>query len=486
MNVRRALLVLTLLAGTSSVACRRGKQVVVADKPDAAPYATSTATPSAAFAIIDDLCTSVGARLAGSPGDAKAVAWATAKMHEFGLANVRTEPVTVPHWERGEASAKTVGASPIALDLAALGGSIGTPDAGLEAEVVMVPSLELLEKLDHKQLDGKIVFVNVHTRRARDGAGYGESVLARFNGPSLAAKRGAIGYLVRSTGTGEDEAPHTGAMKYADDAPKIPAAALGPKSADRLHDALKLGAPVRVAWKMITRALPDVQSSNVIGEVTGTAVPAEIVLIGAHLDSWDLGPGAQDDGAGVAIMLETMRRLRASPPRRTVRVALFANEENGVRGAKAYRDAHAAELGAHAAALEADMGAGRVFGVDWIGAFEDDDRVAELAKPLSELAVEKPHHGDRVGTDISFLRESGVPLFELKQDASTYFDFHHARTDTPAAIDRPALDQAVEAYVLFVSALANLPERLRPTPMVERGLNPGQPRPPAPSASASK
>jgi hypothetical protein len=180
-----------------------------------------------------------------------------------------------------------------------------------------------------------------------------------------------------------------------------------------------------------------------------------------------------------------MHRLLQTPTRRTVRAVLFANEENGVRGAKAYRDAHVTELPKHVAALEADIGAGRVFGIEWIGSFDDDPVVAELAKPLAALAVEAPpRHGDRVGTDVSFLREAGVPLFELKQDASGYFDVHHARTDVPAAIDKAALDQAVEAYVAFVAGIANAPERLRPTPYIERGLPP--PKPSAlPSTSAS-
>ena len=302
---------------------------------------------SHAFAFVQSLCDEVGPRPAGSPGDRAAVAWATRTMQGLGLSGVHTESVRVTHWERGEGRAELVGPGRQQLVVAALGGSVGTPAAGVEADVVEAASVGELAKLAPGAVRGKIVFLDPTMRRTRDGAGYGEVVRSRFSGAREAAKLGAVAMLLRSCGTDHDRMPHTGAKSKDDH--EIPAAALSVPDAELLHRVLAEKKTARVRLVLGARTLPDADGANVVGEVTGRERPGEIVLVGAHLDSWDLGTGALDDGAGVAIALETARLLQARPqkPRRTVRIVLFANEEHGLQGGKEYARVHAAETAAH-------------------------------------------------------------------------------------------------------------------------------------------
>jgi hypothetical protein len=425
---------------------------------------------SHAFAIVKSLCDEVGPRMAGTPGDKAAVAWALRTMPQLGLTNVRAEKVRVTHWERGDARADLVSPVSQPLTAAALGGSVGTPAGGVQAEVVEAASLDALQTMSPADVRGKIVFLNPTVRRARDGAGYGEAVRNRLSGAREAARLGAVAMLLRSIGTDHDRLAHTGA-KLKDDH-EIPAAALAAPDAELLHRVLAEKKAARVRLALGARTVGEAESANVVGEVPGREHPEEIVLVGAHLDSWDLGTGAIDDGAGVAIALETGRLIASRPqrPRRTVRVVLFANEEHGLDGAREYARAHSAEVPLHVAATEADFGPDAVYAVRWQGDPTARPRFADVARLLAPLGVEEqdgPAHG---GADVGPLKEQGVPVLELRQDGTRYFDIHHTANDTLDKIDPGVLAQAAAAFATAVWAVAEMdgdlgrvPEAMRKT-----------------------
>lgn len=456
-----------LLAG---VLVSIGAAAILAATPPLVPPDTRTAMDSVvekalatdgALDTLRGLTDTVGPRLAGSAGDRAAVKWAVSTLEAQGFVNVRAEPVEVPRWERGEETGAVV--SPVAqpLVLTALGGSVPTPTGGLEAEVIEATSLEALDALGEKA-KGKLVLLWKKMDRKRDGGGYGETVGLRVAGPSRAAKVGAVGVLLRSVGTSDARFPHTGVLRYDEAVPRIPAAALAIPDADLIHRLLADGRPVRVRFTLSCRTLPDADSANVVGEVRGREKPDEIVVVAGHLDSWDLGTGAVDDGAGVAISIEAARLIGAQPrrPRRTVRVVLYANEENGGRGAAAYVEAHRAELGRHVAALEADSGAGRPFAFGWNAGPSAEGVLKEIAASLARTGIEGIKAGGDGGADISALKPAGVPLFGLRQDASRYFDLHHTADDTFDKVDPAELRTAVAAAAGFVYAVADLPEPL--------------------------
>jgi hypothetical protein len=423
---------------------------------------------SHAFSIVRSLCDEVGPRMAGSPGDRAAVAWALRTMPTLGLTSVRAERVMVTHWERGDSKAEIVGPLSQPLAVAALGGSVGTGPRGIEADVVEAASWQDLEKLGAAALKGKIVFLDPVMRRASDGAGYGEVVRNRYTGAREAARLGAVAMLLRSTGTDHDRLPHTGAK--AKDDHEIPAAALSVPDAELLHRVLEEKKSARVRLVLGCRTLPDAPSANVIGEVVGREMPGEVVVVGAHLDSWDLGSGAIDDGAGVGIALETGRLLAAMPqkPRRTVRVVLFANEEHGIEGAKEYARAHAAELGSHVAALEADFGADAVYAVRWRGDPAARERFGELARLLAPLGVAAQESQGEAGADVSPLMAGGVPILDLRQDGTRYFDIHHTANDTLDKIDPGVLAQAAASFATAAWAAADMDGNLGRVPEAMR------------------
>jgi len=403
-----------------------------------------------AYEHLAELSTSVGPRLAGTAGFTAAVTWATNKMTALGLQNVRTEAVTVPHWERGIGHAELLGTTERNLAIAALGGSVATAAGGLEAEVIEVASVSALSALSNTQVQGKIVFVNVVTQRTKDASGYSANVSARRNGPSTAASKGAAGYIVRSITPATDNAPHTGDMNST----SIPAVAIGVADALVLSDAVKAGT-TRVRLTLGCETLANVQTANVIGEFVGKQAPDEILLVGGHLDSWDLATGSHDDGAGVVMTMEAARLISvyASDTRRTIRVVLFANEENGLSGANAYASAHSSELAKHVMALEADLGGDRVYGATFQAGSAATTVIRDLLAPLAPLGVATATAGGDYGSDLGPIRRSGVPVAELPQDLTRYFDFHHAATDTMAAIDRDALTQATAAVAVFAYQL---------------------------------
>jgi hypothetical protein len=449
-------------AAPSAIASASGAAAAIEppEPPSAARQVReATLRTSVALDTVKSLVDEASPRLSGSAGGKAALGWAQRAMDAAGLANVRAEPVKVPHWERGDESGEILAPYAHKLSLAALGGSVGTPAAGLEAEVIEVPSLDAIEKLDPKDVKGKIVFFHVVMERQQDGSGYGKAVRVRGAGAIAAAKLGAVAVVIRSIGTDISRAPHTGAMRYDAKVAKIPAAALAVPDADLLHRLVAQGKPVRIKIKLGAKTLPDADDANMVGEVVGSSLPDEIVLLGAHLDSWDLGQGAIDDGAGCAIVLEAGRQIaRMNPkPKRTVRVVFFANEESGLAGAKAYAKEHAAEVPKHVLGLEADFGAGRVLNACFSGG--EDKRaqflaVAALVKPLGVTLLDEPAEG---GADLSPLQARGVPLFDLRQDGTTYFDFHHTANDTIERITRAEIDQVAAAYAATAYAAADAP-----------------------------
>jgi len=416
-----------------------------------------------AFDIVRSLTVEVGPRPAGSKAHDAAVVWGVAKMKELGFSNVRAEKATVPHWVRGAESGEIVAPWPQPVHLAALGGSVGTPAEGIEAQVVQVPSLDAVDKLDPAQVKGKIVFYNGRMERTKDGSGYGRAVGVRGAGASRAAKLGAVAVLIRSIGTDNNRTPHTGAMRYQDGIEKIPAAALSNPDADLLEAQAASGKAVTFRLKLGATTLPEVETASVVGDIPGREKPEEIVLLGCHLDSWDLGTGAIDDGAGCAIMMEAARRIGQLPrkPRRTVRVVLFANEEFGLSGARAYAEAHKDELARHVMAGESDFGSGRVWR---IGSHVDPANLPAVADLAKLLGIEQGNNESGGGADLSPMAPARVPIVSLSQDGTAYFDYHHTANDTLDKIDPKDLDQNVASWAAVAYAIADLPGDLGRAP----------------------
>lgn len=414
------------------------------------------------YEIVESLTVEVGPRMAGTPGDAAAVKWAVAKFKELNFDKVWTEPVTFPRWERGEERAEVVSPYPQELLVTALGYTVGTPNEGLTAEVVEVPSLAALTTTAPEEVAGKIVFINNSMQRTKDGSGYGKAVIARASGAAEAAKLGAAAVVIRSIGTDSHRFPHTGVMRYQDQVARIPAAALSNPDANQLELMLDRG-PVTLRLTLTARDLGTATSANVIGEITGRERPEEVVIIGAHLDSWDLGTGALDDGAGVGITMEAARLIGQldQHPRRTIRVVLYANEESGLYGARAYAEQHENDLENHIIGAESD------FGADLIYAFLARvdpasqpviDAISEQLAPLGIAYAGTQAYG---GPDLSPMRERGMPVATLAQDGTDYFDYHHTADDTLDKIDPKKLQQNVAAYAVFAYLAAETPVQFR-------------------------
>jgi Zn-dependent M28 family amino/carboxypeptidase len=411
--------------------------------------------------IARNLSDRVGPRPAGSEGAGAARRWAVAELGRLGLRNVREEPLMEPHWVRGASAAEIVEPVRQRLVIAALGGSGGTPAEGLEGEVLAaenVAALEALAAKDPSIARGRIVFFTERMSRSRDGSGYSRAVAIRWGGAEAARKLGAAAVLIRSVGTSSTRLPHTGIMSVPSGVPALPAAALSGPDADLL-ERIVATERARVHLVLGCRTEPDVAGANVVGEIPGSSAPEEVVLIGAHLDSWDLGTGALDDAAGVGIVCEAARAIAALPrrPRRTIRVVLFADEESGGRGAAAYAAAHRAELDRHVAAFEMDFGTDRVYRVAASGGPEADGVLGAAAGLLSPLGIAAGGHDANGGSDVGGLRAFGVPLFDLDQDGSRYFDFHHSADDTADKLDGANLAQATAATAALAWLIADEP-----------------------------
>lgn len=426
---------------------------------------------SKAWEILESLTQEVGPRLAGSPGDQAAVAWAMLKMQELGFENVRTQDVTVPHWERGQLSVQITSPHPQHLVATALGGSVGTGEEGIEAPVLMVQDLAELATLPASRVEGTIVFLPGRMERHKDGSGYGPAVAKRGTGASIAASLGARALVIRSVGTDTNRMAHTGAMRYDPAQPRIPAVALSNPDSDILEYQLSQGQPVALRIHLSARYLDPARSANVIGEIPGSERPDEIVIIGGHLDSWDLGTGAIDDGAGVAITMEAARQILLSGkrPKRTIRVVLFANEEFGLSGAREY--ARLANVEKHILGIEADFGAGKVWQLASQVAPESLYKVKAMQDMLADMGVEPGGNDSGGGADISPLRKAGMPVLAPQQDGSDYFDIHHTANDTLDKVNKDGLDQNVAVYTALTWFAANVEGDFGRLPVEETELS---------------
>jgi len=412
------------------------------------------------YDIVEGLTTDVGERLAGTEAEARARDWTVAKFEEIGLENVRVEPFTIPGWVRGQERAKLLPPFEQWLYVTALGGSVATPADGVTGEIAYFPTFEDLESApEDLDLSGKIVFISGRMEKAPDGAGYGPANRKRRSGASESAIRGAEAVIIRSVGTDSHRFPHTGQMRYAEDIPKIPIGALSAPDADQLERLLERGETLSISLILTPRAVGDLPSGNVIGEIVGSESPEEIVLIGGHLDSWDLGTGAVDDGAGIGITAGAAQAIIESGlrPKRTIRVVAFGAEEVGLLGGYAYVDQHKDELAKHVLASESDFGATPFYEV-LEGVSEGEDVIEEMARILGVPMSPRPKRNGantNGGPDIGPMFSEGVPAMRLQQDGTDYFDLHHTPDDTLDKIDPEDMRRNVEGFVVLSWLAAN-------------------------------
>ncbi|TRW49994.1 M20/M25/M40 family metallo-hydrolase [Aliidiomarina halalkaliphila] len=414
-----------------------------------------------AFEIVKDLTTRVGPRMPGSEGDARGVAWAKDALEAMNFDRVWLEPVTFPTWTRGVETARVLGDSSQPLVVTTLGYSPATPAGGIEAQVVMFDNLAALEAASADEVRGKIVFIRNEMERSKDGSTYGPAVSARSMGPVVAAEKGAAAIVIRSISTSEHRFAHTGMVRYNWDGDNnlVPAAALANADANQLERLVNLGEPVYLHLDLQPRYGDMYTSHNVIADIKGSEKPEEVVIISAHLDSWDLSPGVLDDGVGVAIVMETAKRLLGleERPKRTVRVILFAAEEIGLLGARAYAEKHGEQVAQHFVGSESDFGAGRVY---QLNARVQDDAwpvIAAIAEEMKPLGVELGERDARGGPDMLPMRSLGMSVVDLAQDGTYYFDYHHTMNDTLDQVDRTDLNQNVAAWLVFTWLAANSP-----------------------------
>ena len=412
------------------------------------------------------LTTVIGHRLSGSGQLEEAIDWAVSTMQAEGFDSVRTQDVDVTHWVRGSEHARVVTPFPRQLSILGLGRSVGTPPGGISAPAVVVNSFEELEELGRGGIEGKIVVYTVPWE------GYGKTVRYRGDGASRAAALGAVAVLVRSATGRSIGSPHTGALRYSDDAPEIPAAAITVEDAEWMRRIVDLGRELRLELHMEANTLPDAKSANVIAEIRGSEVPEEVVVMGGHYDSWDVGQGAHDDGAGCIAAWQALRILQklGLRPRRTLRVVLFTNEENGLAGGKAYRESLGDEIENHVAAIEMDGGAERPVGFGFgLNGVEPDsaDEIYEAAYGDLEaigVLLDGIDAGQIIrgggGADIGPLMKSGVPGLGLRTVGEHYFDWHHTEADTLDKIDPREFKKAVAMLAVMGYALADMPGRL--------------------------
>ena len=410
------------------------------------------------YSWLDHLSNNIGGRLSGSLEAAQAVQYTEDELEKLGLDKVWLQPVMVPKWTRGLAEYAYIqpanGASRN-VNIAALGGSVATPSGGLKAEVIEVKGIEDLARYGKEQIDGKIVFYNramrpdlIHTFEA-----YGGCVDQRYSGAEEAAKYGAVGVIVRSLSHKIDDIPHTGSMSYGNlpDSQRIPAAAISTADAEYLSSVLKLDPETEFYYLMNCKNYPDVQSHNVIGEITGSEFPEEIIVVGGHLDSWDLGDGAHDDGAGVVQSMEVLRLFQRAgiKPKRTLRVVLFMNEENGLRGGNKYAEVAEQNDENHIFALESDAGGFTPRGFSFDATDDQYEQILEWKKLFKPYLIHYFEQGGS-GADIGPLKNGKTVLAGLRPDSQRYFDYHHAATDTFEAVNKRELELGAATMAALV------------------------------------
>ncbi len=417
------------------------------------------------------LCDRIGNRLSGTQSLEHAIVWAASEMRQAGLENVQTPPVKVPHWVRGSESAVMLAPVNKPLTMIGLGMSIATPKEGVTADVVVADDFDQLAALGREKVAGKIVLFNP------EWLGYGQTVQYRTSGAARAAQLGAVAVLVRSMTGHSLQTPHTGAMDYTDDVAKIPAAALSVEDAAMIERLVRGGTPVRVRLMMEAHQLPDADSHNVMGEIRGREKPEEIVVLGGHIDSWDIGQGANDDGSGIMATLQAVALIKklGLQPRRTIRVVFWVNEENGGAGGRAYREMVGPAIKNHVAAIEMDGGAEKPIGFGFGGGGEERvgrrrsrvaqespaafQRVVEIGKLLAGIdgGAISPGGG---GSDIAPLMSDGVPGLGVRTAATHYFDWHHTDADSFDKIVPQEFQANVASLAVMSYVLADMPERI--------------------------
>ena len=443
--MRLAPLLLALAFALPATALQAQTRIPDAAMDQAAQLREQALASDLGWKITESLTTEVGPRLAGTEADARAVAWAKAKFEELGYDKVWTEPVTFPKWVRRSEHAEVLGKHAQPLLLTALGGS---PGGTVEGEVVRFADLEALKAAPDGSLAGKIAFVDYQMKKQRDGGDYGNGGRVRWAGPSVAIAKGAAAFIMRSAGTDASRAPHTGNTGFEDGLTPIPSAALSIVDADQLARLVALG-PTRVRVALDCGFDGEYTSQNVIGQITGSERPDEVVLIGGHLDSWDLGTGAIDDAAGIAITMATGVLLKPLTPKRSIRVVAFANEEQGLWGGRAYAEKHAADVATHVIAAESDFGAGRIYGFDSSAREGEKAAFDQIATALAPLGIESMPGEGSPESDIGPMTRAGMAWAWLGHDGTDYFDLHHNAEDTLDKIDPEALAQNVAAYTVF-------------------------------------
>ncbi|WP_340264064.1 M28 family peptidase [Sphingobium mellinum] len=420
---------------------------------------TAAQVDDAAWRFVEGLTTEIGPRPAGTAQEARARDWAVDSLKALGFSQVRAEPYVMPVWQRDKDEVEVISPFPQKLVLAALGNSASTPAKGISGDIIYFPTLAALEAAPDVAVRGKIVFIDHAMHATQDGSSYGYFGATRRQGPSIATRKGAIAILIRSIGTDNHRLPHSGVQMWAEGVKPIPAAALSIPDADQLGRILARGKPVRVHLTLISRLLKDQPSGNVIAEIPGTDPAAGIVLAACHLDSWDQGTGAIDDAAGCGIIAAAaLKASEDKPLRRTIRLLMAGAEEVGGDGARAYFADHGQE--GHVAALESDFGADRVWRVDFKlpAALEPlRRRITAGLAPLGIAPGTSPANG---GSDIEPLVKAGVPVVDLQQDGTRYFDIHHTADDTLDKIDSAQLQQNVAAWAIVLREIANAPESL--------------------------
>ena len=422
---------------------------------DARRLVDAAATDDTGFRRLAHLCDRIGNRLSGSQSLDRAVRWSVDTLRADGFDRVSAEPVKVPHWVRGRESLRLLAPESRGIPMLGLGGSVGTSRRGLEAQVVVVRSFEELAARGG-EVRGRIVCYDVPFTT------YGATVAYRSRGASEAARLGAVAVLVRSVGPTSLSTPHTGSLSYADDAPKIPAAAIPLEDAMTLGRMAARGESIRVRLAMEAKMLPDADSANVVADLVGTERPEEIVLLGGHLDSWDVGAGAHDDGGGCVAAWEAVRLLKilGMRPRRTVRIVLFTNEENGLRGATEYARRHRLEIPRHVLAIETDSGVAAPMGFGLSAKASGGlGRAKAVLEPLLGLVGAGSITDGGGGADVGPLGNAGTSTMGLSVDMSLYWSIHHTPADTFDKVDRAAFGKCVAALAIVAKAAGDVEER---------------------------
>ncbi|OGU07865.1 MAG: carboxypeptidase [Gemmatimonadetes bacterium RBG_16_66_8] len=455
-HIRRSLAALVTAGALVPVGLLDAQTVDIGQRYHAAAdrIITAALSDSSAYRRLAELADRFGPRFSGTDNLERALDWILEEMRSDGLENVRAEPVMVPHWVRGDESAELVEPRPRRLPMLGLGGSLRTPPEGITAEVLVVSSFADLARRT-SDARGKIVLFNVPFTN------YGETVQYRGRGADAASRAGAVASLIRSVTPYSQQTPHTGGMSYNDSVPRIPHAAITVEDAAMLQRMQDRGQRIVVRLKMSAHMLPDVQSRNVMAELRGTERPDEVVVLGGHIDSWDVGQGAMDDGGGTVVSWEAVRLLQRLNlrPRRTVRVVAWTNEENGLRGGTAYRDQHLAEVPNHVLAIESDGGVFKPQGFGFSGSDQAFATVQQIGHLLDRIEAGTVSRGGG-GADISPLARDGVPVMGLNVDGTRYFWYHHTDADTVDKLDPHEMALCVATMAVMAYVVADLPEAL--------------------------